>query len=337
MPTGITSSDSMFSVRQTPWHGLGAVLDQPPTTIAEAIERSGLGWRVEREPIAIDRGDAATVDDWWLPRREEIPGWWANVRQDTRQVLGIVGDRYRIVQNIEAFQFVDQLIGSAMHFETAGSLHGGRRVWVLAQLPEHIEVGGDPVRPYVLLMNSQRMASHCLLGEDGLIIRSSAGRDRRRAWVSGCWGVEGVRVAGLLDPLLRFRSGIGAVGPEDSSSVPRAAANVPRARVRRCQLYPNTLQRCGLVLPGPAGACEGGTPDGVRSGRLTGRTQRARAKGPRSCVLCDDLAMPSASSAASKIVSACTRRRTGCSPPRGGSDGFACARGAGSPGSRSLS
>ncbi len=154
MPAGITSSDSMFSVRQTPWHGLGAVLDQPPTTIAEAIERSGLGWRVEREPIAIDRGDVATVDDWWLPRCEEIPGWWANVRQDTRQVLGIVGERYRIVQNIEAFQFVDQLIGSAMHFETAGSLHGGRRVWVLAQLPEHIEVGGDPVRPYVLLMNS---------------------------------------------------------------------------------------------------------------------------------------------------------------------------------------
>ena len=163
MPAGITISDSMFSVRQTPWHGLGAVLDQPPTTIAEAIERSGLSWRVEREPIAIDRGDAATVDDWWLPRCEGILGWWANVRQDTREVLGIVGERYRIVQNIEAFQFVDQLIGSAMHFETAGSLHGGRRVWVLAQLPDYIEVGGDPVRPYVLLMNSQRTASHCLL------------------------------------------------------------------------------------------------------------------------------------------------------------------------------
>jgi hypothetical protein len=50
-----------------------------------------------------------------------------------------------------------------MHFETAGSLNAGRRVWVLARLPEHIKVGGDPVRPYVLLMNSQRMASHCLL------------------------------------------------------------------------------------------------------------------------------------------------------------------------------
>jgi phage/plasmid-like protein (TIGR03299 family) len=154
MPAGLTVNDSMCSVREEPWHGLGVVLDRPPATIAEAIELSGLDWRVEREPIAVDRGDAATVDDWWEPRCEEIQGFWANVRQDTRQVLGIVGDRYRIVQNNEAFQFVDQLIGSAMHFETAGSLHGGRQVWVLARLPEHIEVGGDPVRCYVLLLNS---------------------------------------------------------------------------------------------------------------------------------------------------------------------------------------
>ncbi len=154
MPAGITSSDSMFSVRDVPWHGLGAVLERPPATIAEAIEASGLGWRVEREPIAVDRGDVASADSIWDPRCEEIPGWWANVRQDTRGVLGIVGDRYRIVQNSDAFRFVDQLLGSSMHFETAGSLHGGRRVWVLARLPEHIEVGGDPVRPYVLLMNS---------------------------------------------------------------------------------------------------------------------------------------------------------------------------------------
>jgi len=208
MPAGLTVNDSMFSVRQAPWHGLGAVLDQPPATIAEAIDLSGLGWRVEREPIAVDRGDAATVDDWWEPRCEEIPGWWANVRQDTRQVLGIVGERYRIVQNLEAFQFVDQLLGSAMHFDTAGSLHGGRQVWVLARLPEHVEVGGDTVRCYVLLMNSQRMASHCLLGEDEVVIRSSAGRDRRRAprfWLLGCRGCLGCRVVGPFVAVPRGR------------------------------------------------------------------------------------------------------------------------------------
>ena len=154
MPAGLTATDSMFSVRKEPWHGLGAVLDSPPATIAEAIERSGLGWQVNREPIGIDRGDTATAADWWEPRCVQIPGYYANVRQDTREVLGIVGERYRLVQNHEAFEFVDQLLGSAINFETAGSLGGGRRVWVLATLPEHIEVGGDPVRPYVLLMNS---------------------------------------------------------------------------------------------------------------------------------------------------------------------------------------
>jgi phage/plasmid-like protein (TIGR03299 family) len=158
----MTSSDSMFSVRETPWHGLGAVLERPPATISEAIAASGLGWRVEREPIAVDRGDAGSVDDWWEPRCKEISGYYATVRQDSRAVLGIVGERYRIVQNEEAFQFVDQLLGSQLHFETAGSLAGGRRVWVLATLPEHVDVAGDAVRPYVLLMNSQRMASHCL-------------------------------------------------------------------------------------------------------------------------------------------------------------------------------
>ena len=127
MPAAITSSDSMFSVRQTPWHGLGAVLDQPPATIAQALEASGLGWRVEREPIAVDRGDVATAQDWWEPRREAISGYYATVRQDTRTVLGIVGERYRILQNHEAFQFVDQLLASSLHFETAG-MHEARRV-----------------------------------------------------------------------------------------------------------------------------------------------------------------------------------------------------------------
>lgn len=153
MSAGLTDSDTMFSVRETPWHGLGAVLDEPPATVAEVIEAAGLGWSVAKEPIAVDRGDDPG-SDWWLPRCEEIPGFFATVRQDTRDVLGIVGERYRIVQNHEAFDFIDQLLGSSIHFETAGNLHGGRRVWVLATLPDHVEVGGDAVRPYVLLMNS---------------------------------------------------------------------------------------------------------------------------------------------------------------------------------------
>jgi phage/plasmid-like protein (TIGR03299 family) len=150
MSAGLTDTDTMFSVRKTPWHGLGAVLDQPPATVAEAIEASGLGWSVAKRRLAIDCG--SDLPD--VLRYRGFDGHYATVRQDTDEVLGVVGERYRIVQNHEAFAFVDQLLGSSIHFETAGSLHGGRRVWVLATLPDHVEVGGDDVRPYVLLMNS---------------------------------------------------------------------------------------------------------------------------------------------------------------------------------------
>jgi phage/plasmid-like protein (TIGR03299 family) len=150
MSAGLTESDTMFSVRETPWHGLGSVLPAPPSSIAEAIEASGLGWHVEKMPIAYLKEDEPLPLDAYEP----VPGFYATVRRDTGTALGVVGERYRIVQNHEAFAFVDGLLGSSMNFETAGSLHGGRRVWVLATLPTHVEVGGDAVRPFVLLMNS---------------------------------------------------------------------------------------------------------------------------------------------------------------------------------------
>jgi hypothetical protein len=84
----------MFSVRVTPWHGLGAVLDWPPASVGEAIEVSGLGWSVAKEPVAIHRG--GTPPDWARPASDAIPGYFATVRQDTREVFGIVGERYRI-------------------------------------------------------------------------------------------------------------------------------------------------------------------------------------------------------------------------------------------------
>ncbi len=150
MSAGLTAADSMFSVRKVPWHGLGAVLERPPASVAEAVDVAGLGWSVAKRRLAIDCG--AELPD--VLRYRGFDGHYATVRQDNDEVLGVVGERYRIVQNAEAFSFVDQLLGSGVSFETAGSLHGGRRVWVLATLPEHVEVGGDPVRPYLLLLNS---------------------------------------------------------------------------------------------------------------------------------------------------------------------------------------
>jgi Domain of unknown function (DUF932) len=66
----------------------------------------------------------------------------------------IVSDEYEVVDNRDAFRFVDALIGSELHFETAGSPWGGWRVWVLARLPEFIELGGDQSTTYVYVVNS---------------------------------------------------------------------------------------------------------------------------------------------------------------------------------------
>jgi phage/plasmid-like protein (TIGR03299 family) len=87
---------------------------------------------------------------------ELIPaaGFKANLREDTGAVLGIVSDEYEVVDNRDAFRFLDALIESELHFETAGSLWGGRRVWVLARLPEYVELGGDQSASYVYVANS---------------------------------------------------------------------------------------------------------------------------------------------------------------------------------------
>ena len=128
-----------------------------------------------------------------MRRYKKVLGYYATVRQDTEDELGVVGERYRIVQNHGAFAFVDQLLGSAIHFETAGSLHGGWRVWVLATLPEHVEVGGDAVRPYVLLMNSHD-GSTAVVAET-TPVRVVAGEMQISVWPELAWARVGLRVA----------------------------------------------------------------------------------------------------------------------------------------------
>jgi phage/plasmid-like protein (TIGR03299 family) len=80
----------------------------------------------------------------------------ANVRTDTKAVLGVVGKRYRVFQNREAFDFMDGLVGDKLAmYETAGALHGGKRVWMMASIPKEYRAGPDDlIKPYVLLTNT---------------------------------------------------------------------------------------------------------------------------------------------------------------------------------------
>ena len=146
MPANV---ETMFSVRETPWHGLGRIIMDAPAS-REALELAGLDWQVESRNIYSGTGAM-------------IPGYRANVRSTDEAVLGVVSARYRIVQNKEAFQFTDDLLGEGVTYETAGSLQGGKKVWMLARLPRKYLIAGDQVVPYLVIFNSHDGSS----GESG--------------------------------------------------------------------------------------------------------------------------------------------------------------------------
>ena len=135
--------ESMFYVRQVPWHGLGTMVQEAPTS-EDALHMAELDWRVEQTPVFTDAGI-------------EIPGYKANRRNTDGSILGIVSDRYRIVQNTEAFEFTDAIVGETedgvVKYETAGSLCGGKRIWLLAKMPTK-KVLDDDVEPYMFFSNS---------------------------------------------------------------------------------------------------------------------------------------------------------------------------------------
>ena len=156
MSHGITTEDHMFSVRTAPWHGLGVVLDEYPRSIDDALAKAGLGWTVTHGDVLVVKTPEWTDDFGTKHPPELVPakGFKANLREDIGTVLGIVSDEYEVVENRDAFRFLDALIGSELYFETAGSLWGGRRVWVLARLPEYVEYGGDESATYIYVANS---------------------------------------------------------------------------------------------------------------------------------------------------------------------------------------
>lgn len=131
--------ESMVYTREKPWHGLGTKVEEAPTS-ADALRLAGLDWRVEQKNIQLCGGS-------------KVPGYKANVRSTDGKVLGVVSDRYRIVQNADAFEFTDSIIGGDVRYETAGSLNGGKKIWLLAKLPE-TEIAGDKTEPYLCFSNT---------------------------------------------------------------------------------------------------------------------------------------------------------------------------------------
>jgi phage/plasmid-like protein (TIGR03299 family) len=144
--------ETMMYAGEVPWHGLGVKVDTEVTAGA-AIKLAGMDWKLEKRPIYISGNN--TVDG--IPViGSEITGKQAIVRVNDNKPLGIVGNRYNIIDNAEAFDFMDSLVGEGQAiYHTAGSLFGGRKIFILVKLPSSIVVAGvDTIEKYLLLTSS---------------------------------------------------------------------------------------------------------------------------------------------------------------------------------------
>lgn len=140
----VAAVETMFSGESlVPWHGIGNVVDGVKTA-AEALKLSGLDWEVEKQPI------------YFGSKKELFAGRHATVRISDNHELGIVGDPYNVFQNEEAFEFFDTVVDSGeAKYTTAGSLFGGKRVFLTAQVGDEFLIGGeDAHKTYLLITNS---------------------------------------------------------------------------------------------------------------------------------------------------------------------------------------
>lgn len=152
-----TGKHSFFSVKEKAWHGLGQIVQDYPTS-AEALKHAELDYTVEKRPLFTydtENNEADPETNLIIPE-VAVPGYFATIRRDTEEVLGVVGKDYQIVQNVDAFSFFDAIVGGdGIQYETAGALGKGERIFITAKLPGYIKVGReDLIDQYLFLTTS---------------------------------------------------------------------------------------------------------------------------------------------------------------------------------------
>lgn len=128
-------------VRELPYiNAFGTTDISAAKKASEALILAGMNWRVESKPLFDENGN-------------EYPRFRANVKGDDNSLLGIVSDSYKIVQNADAFAFIDNLVDEGFTFDRAGQFRDGKSIWVMGTLPQE-KILGDDISNNVVFVNS---------------------------------------------------------------------------------------------------------------------------------------------------------------------------------------
>lgn len=139
------------SLREPAWHGLGTVFENEVST-NEMLRLAHLNdWNVRLEEIAIPTGFSTDKSHYFVARTNPFD-------KTQNDVLGVVGERYNVIQNEELFSFGDTILDGGGRWETAGSIKGGRQVFGSLALEREtvLDPSGvsDVVKTYLLVNTS---------------------------------------------------------------------------------------------------------------------------------------------------------------------------------------
>jgi phage/plasmid-like protein (TIGR03299 family) len=126
---------------------------------SEAARQAGLDWTVQltdmqatyKQPIGDNDTFTHRLE---VPRRQAVLKFMPNTSVP-ESVIGVVGDKYKVVQNMEVFSALDTLVDSGdARYTAAGEYNNGANIWMVMELPTGIQVANDPHAAFLLVQSS---------------------------------------------------------------------------------------------------------------------------------------------------------------------------------------
>ena len=137
------TTSRIYVDRTTTWHAIGKSVEECKS-MEQVLKASGLDYKVEKRPVYMDwetlNGNS----------RIAIPNRFATVRTTDNHPYEVVSDKFEIIQNRDAFDFVNYM-GEELSFEKAGETESGM-VYIIGKLPE-VSILGDAFTPHVIFRN----------------------------------------------------------------------------------------------------------------------------------------------------------------------------------------
>jgi phage/plasmid-like protein (TIGR03299 family) len=123
---------------------------------SEAARQAGLDWTVELSDMFVERKTIVSPFE-SITNRLNVPKRQAVIKrtENSESVIGVVGDKYKIVQNMEVFSALDTLVDSGdARYTAAGEYNNGANIWMVMELPTGIQVANDPHAAFLLVQSS---------------------------------------------------------------------------------------------------------------------------------------------------------------------------------------